>query len=198
MKKKSFLVLSLILAFASCQPLLRTVTGIKKPKTESINSIEDYIDSNSLPIDKSKNFYLSSSDDYKKLSKFRDTLFRLPDIYLFKKSGEFLEENLFCLSIKNQNKNNSETNYFNDIYKVDSIISETKNIQYLEQFLINSKNNKAVFNKEKDIAIILWAKFLGDKKNFKHIVNSKNKLKDVNNPINIYYLNIDTLEFWGE
>jgi len=196
--KKKFPILIITLLILGCQPILRTVTGIKKPKIESINSIENYIDEINLPIAKSKNFYLSENSDYKKLSIFRDTLFRLPDIYLFNTSGAFLEENLYCLTLKSQNKVNSETNYFNEIYKVDSIVSKNKDIKILEEFLINSDKKSVLFKKNKNIALILWAKFLGNKKNLKHIINSKKRLEDASNPIDIYYLNIDTLENWEE
>ncbi len=196
--KKYYSLIFIITIIIGCQPILRTVTGIKKPKVESFNTILNYIETNKLPIDKSKNFYLSSSVDYKRLSKLRDTFFRLPDIYLFNKKGEFLEENLYCLSLKKQNKNKSEMNYFSKIYKTDSIISQSKKIDYLEKFLINSEQEKAVFARDTAIAIILWAKFLGDKKNLKHIVESKRSLEEADNLIKIYYLNIDTLESWKE
>lgn len=197
MKKNIIYIFVSVIVF-SCQPILRTVTGIKKPKIESFESIKDYIENNNLPIETSRNLFLSSNDDYKKLSKLRDSLFRLPDIYLFNKSGWFLEENLFCLSLKKQSINKLDNNYFNQIFKTDSIISKTKKITYLEKFLITSEKENVIFDNESDIAIILWAKFLGDKKNSKHIIESKRSLEDVDNTISIYYLNIDTLDFWDE
>lgn len=193
--KKIFVIIFTILILG-CQPILRTVTGIKKPTVENINTIENYIKETNLNIDNTRNFYLSSFDDYKKLSKLRDTLFRLPDIYLFKKSGHFIEENLFCFSLKSQANKKSNENYYNYIYEVDSLVSEDKNIQFLEEFLVTSKNENVIFDKKNDIAIILWAKFLGDKRNLKHIENSKKTIEESDLDINIYYLNIDTMDFW--
>ena len=197
MRKYIYLIF-IIPILIGCQPILRTITGIKKPKVENFNSIENYIETKNLPINKNKNYYLSSNDDLKKLLKLRDTLFQLPDVYLFNKEGAFLDESSLCLYSKYQNKDNSEINYFNKIYNVDSIVSQSKKVFYLEELLTNSKGENAVFAKDTNIAIILWAKFLGGKRNLKHITESKRSLEESENPISLYYLNVDALESWEE
>jgi len=194
--KKYILTFITITIIIGCQPILRNISGIKKPQEESFTTLEKYIEEQNIPIELEKSYYLSSNDDYKKLSKFRDSLFRLPDIYLFNKSGKFLEENQFCLSIKNQVKNNEQKNYFDEIFLVDSIISINKDIKMLNSFIIGSDGKNANIGDNNNIAIILWAKFLGNKKNLKHINDSKKQLMKTNDSILIYYLNIDTFESW--
>lgn len=196
---KNYIVLSLavITFFTSCQPILRTVTGIKKPEVESYKSIENYIHENNLPIKIDENYFLTKNEDYKSLAKFRDSLFRLPDIYLFNKQGQFIEENQYCTSLKIELSDKPNQNYYEKILKIDSLQSKEKTIKNLE-ILMNDKNGeKIILNSNENIAIVLWAKFLG-KKNKKFLNDTKQQLENTDENINIYFLNIDTLESWEE
>ena len=119
---KNTLTILIILLFISCQPILRTVTGIKKPIVENRETIKTFIINNKIPIDTSKLYYLSEQADYKKLAKFRDSLFRLPDVYLFNESGVFINETMLCLS--NRSNDAYEKNYYSEIFEVDSLLNK--------------------------------------------------------------------------
>ena len=189
------ILLSII--FLGCQPILRGITGIKKPQVESYKSIDEYISDNNLPIDSDKSLFLSKKADYKNLSNLRGEMFRLPDIYLFNSKGQFIEENNFCMALKTELKNNPNENYYKEIFRVDSLISHEKTIKDLESILIKSNGAKVNLNQDNNIAVILWAKFL-NRKNKKHIINAKEQLENSDNSVSIYYLNIDELETWKE
>lgn len=195
MRKSIFFAILLMLVIA-CQPVLRTVTGIKKPQVESFESLNEFILENDLKIEPSNSLYLSGKEDYKQLSRLRDSFFRLPDIYLFDKNGFYFEENQFCIGLKAKMKSEEKGNYYNIIIQEDSLISYNKSVHDLFPILLDSEKQKFSHNKNKYLAIVLWAKFLGVKKNKKFLTDANNQLNQLDVPIDIFYLNIDVLDFW--
>ncbi|NIK91668.1 hypothetical protein GZ212_05845 [Mangrovimonas sp. CR14] len=186
----------MILVFLSCQPVLRTVAGIKKPKVESIHSLEQYIQKESLPIGFANSLYLSGYYGYNDLAIFRDSLFRLPDTYLFNKKGGFVEETQMCL-VKKKDEGLA-TNYYDMIFEDSMLQFNAKSISQLEGFIIDQHGESVRFPENQNIAIVLWAKFMGSKKNRKVLETSNQQLKDSNKNIQIYYLNLDMLDSWPE
>lgn len=193
---RKFSILVMVLVFLSCQPVLRTVTGIKKPQVESIHSLKKYIQEESLPIDLAHNFYLSAYTAYQDVAIFRDSLFRLPDTYLFNKKGGFVEETQMCLVKKKED--DLEANYYDMILEDQELQFNEKSISQLEGFIIDQHGDSVRFPENQNIAIVLWAKFMGSKKNRKILKTSNQQLKDSNKNIQIYYLNIDMLDSWPE
>ncbi|WP_053971072.1 hypothetical protein [Mangrovimonas sp. ST2L15] len=193
---RKFSILVMVLVFLSCQPVLRTVTGIKKPQVESIHSLKKYIQEESLPVDLAHNFYLSAYTAYQDLAIFRDSLFRLPDTYLFNKNGGYVEETQMCLVKKKED--DSDANYYDMILEDQELQFNEKSISQIEGFIIDQHGDSVRFPENQNIAIVLWAKFMGSKKNRKILKTSNQQLKDSNKNIQIYYLNLDMLNFWPE
>jgi len=167
---KNILTILIIFLCISCQPTLRMVTGIKKPKIENKETIKTFIFDNKIPIDTSKLYYLSEQADYKKLAKFRDSLFRLPDVYLFNENGVFIDETMLCLSNRNRSNDNYDKNYYSEIFEADSLINRDKELLFLSSFIVNEDGiNKPIKIKNGKTAVVLWSKFLGKKKELKSI-----------------------------
>jgi len=194
---KNILTILIIFLCISCQPTLRMITGIKKPKIENKETIKTFIFDNKIPIDTSELYYLSEEADYKKLAKFRDSLFRLPDVYLFNENGVFIDETMLCLSNRNRSNDNYDKNYYSEIFEADSLINRDKELLFLSSFIVNEDGiNKPIKIKNGKTAVVLWSKFLGKKRTKKHIFNVTQDIKASSLAINVIYLNIDAMDFW--
>ena len=102
---------------------------------------------------------------------------------------------MLCLS--NRSNDAYEKNYYSKIFEVDSLLNkENKGFLFLNSLLVDDLGNKVSIKTNKKTAVILWAKFLGKKRNKKHIYSANQDIKDSDLPINIIYLNIDAMDFW--
>lgn len=193
----SVLFLGTILLLAACQPTLRVITGIKKPRVENVERIENYLAEQKLVDDPERNFYLPDEASFYGLRIFRDSLYRLPDVYLFNSAGEFLEENQLCLTTRSKEPRVDQLNYFSNIFQVDSILSKKLAKSDLERFMVNAKGEKVKLPEGKT-AVILWSKFLGDKINRKHIIGTREQIMNSDQNIAVFYLNLDIQENWAD
>ena len=191
------LVLGTILLLAACQPTLRVITGIKKPQVENVERLEQYLADQNLQVEPEKSFYLPDEASFYGLTMFRDSLYRLPDVYLFNSAGEFLEENQLCLTTRSKEPRVDQLNYFSSIFQVDSILSKKLAKSDLERFMVNAKGEKVKLPEGKT-AVILWSKFLGDKINRKHIIGTREQILKADQNIEIVYLNLDIQESWTD
>ena len=193
-------VLYIILVFlilTSCQPTLRAITGIKKPRVENVERLEQYLAAQNLQVEPEKSFYLPDKASFDGLRIFRDSLFRLPDIYLFNSAGEFLEENQLCLNTRSQDPEVGQPNYFSSIFQVDSIQSGKLTKVDLERLMVNSDGEKVNLPQGKT-AVILWARYMGDKMNRKHLTGTRQQIINSDQNIQIVYLNLDVQESWTD
>lgn len=187
-----------IITLVSCSPMVSIINGEKKPKLETIQSLNEFINDNNLSINLDRNIFLKNDEAKMKLINSdlvykKDESTILPyGIILFDGNGLGYDYSTIesCLI---------------DEIKIDSISDFSKlntselNLIDLNHLFLN-KNGKDFSSfkiNNKPTVIILWAKYRG-KKWAKETNSMINSFKSSTRNYNIYFLNLDPNKYYSQ
>lgn len=203
MKTPNSILFSLVIffAFTSCTSLATFINGEKRMKIETHQSIVNFANEQNLLIDFEKNLYLKQRKKNEVLANLRtyNNLDKVsfPDVYFFNAEGYFIEdENTVCY---NQKIVGEECDYYKDFFNSkELLVSKFKRITDLENEFVNHLGEASFpfdnINQHEYTAIVLWSKYKG-----KMWANETNfiihQLKYSSVDIDIYYLNMDLVDF---
>jgi hypothetical protein len=185
------IILPLFLFFLnlSCQTVLRTIVGVKKPKYETEKSIVDFL--NKKGIDLNLNYFISKTEReyvHKNFKLPRKILFKnklnmtyisqsncTPDILsVYQSQNEFVKESITNKTLINLNKN---------------IIPKLENFSFYNDNLLGYDGVKKSLPKTKFIIVYHWAKFLPN--NFFDEIKELQDLAKNNDNLELVLVNID-------
>lgn len=189
------LLLSLFMLI-SCGPTLRVLSGLKDPKVESRESINEYLTENKFDIE---TYYLRVENKRDSTEIFNRFLFGFnSDLLLFNaKTGDkycFLgtEE---CSGVQMQEAfKNFEENYSPCTDENEPSLDDFLNI------LVNQngeKIDKSSLPQAEFYLFQTWNKYLESRKRLQEYINWLDKLGKTSDKIAIIYVNTDLLEEWG-
>ena len=188
--RKYWVYIVLLVLLPSCQPVLKAVWGVKKPKYETEASLKAYLKSAGFSPRYS---YILDSLDWNKIFYNKDRTF--PDLLLFDTSGNRIPEKGLCIpysqnfvdtliSVHNRNfiKTNSQPT-FGDFEKI---------------FRDYSGHKVIVHNNDSYKAILIWAVFIGHRKGLRQLKKVVYYVQHSKYPIELYFLNLDLQTCWGK
>lgn len=196
------LLFFIIITLNSCSGIVSSINGEKRPKLETIQSLNKFIKDNNLSIELDRNIFLKNKEAKMKLINSelvykKDESTILPyGIILFDENGlgynysaienclidEIKSDSISNFSELNSNKNNFELNLTDLNY----------------QFLNNNGKDFSSFKiNNKPTVIILWAKYRG-KKWAKETNSMINSFKSSPKNYNIYFLNLDPNKYYSQ
>lgn len=180
-----------------------------KPNTENHESLKEFVDKNSLPIQLENCLFVKKLDDFKDFAFYRNynrkknnvnKLYN-PDLYLFNKDFLMVYEN--ALGGCYINRSNFEgRDYYTEILEKNVLqtklnVEEPCSLEMLKGNLIDYKGNEVFpFKENKPCVLILWK----NKKSTVEMINflysyTKQLLKDSKTEVDIYFLNIDNYTY---
>lgn len=192
MKASNLCFLCFILFLCGCNPLLRTIYGVKKPKVKSESQIERYL--------RNKNFterpnYSFSSEGFR--SHFIEDSNSIISLTLFDKKGRLITPN--DAEIDNCT---GKINTYLDLLPDTNIYVVSDSIFLHEKFngLTNLSGSPVNINVNDSItyyAVISWATFFG-KLNY-DVIKWEEQLDSLGRttPVQIIRVNADIRDFWG-
>jgi len=186
--RNSWVYIVLLVLLPSCQPVLKAVWGVNKPKYETKASLKAYLKSAGFSP---RHSYILDSLDWNKIFYNKDRTF--PDLLLFDTAGNRISEKGLCIpysqnfvdtliSVHNRNfiKTNSQPT-FGDFEKM---------------FRNYSCQKVALHNNERYKAILIWAVFIGNRKGLRQLKKVVYYVKHSKYPIELYFLNLDLQSCW--
>ncbi len=190
---KNFLLILTPLLFTilhSCQPIAKTMYGIKNPKVETIESVDKYLRSIQSPSE--NNIYCKDFAAYQTvLNLFEKSL---PEAILFNSNGKMLT----------YKRNNQDCNA--GLFETIPGLSKNSNLPVLESndietfiaFLVDRNGLKIQNLPEADYFLFInWAKFMG-KLNKDHVKAWEDLAgKNENTKIAVYKINMGIMESWN-
>lgn len=202
MKKISFLLL--IFALMGCSQVVKTINGEKKPKIETAESLQKFIDENELGIDLGKNLFLKDSDAHKKLVKSelcyidQDSLIIPYGFLLFNKNwiGINYQEAAACLRDEVKTEAFLELEPYQNPY---TTLNASQNLSEFRTAFVDQNGKKSFpFKKvNRPIAVVLWAKYKG-KKWAEETQLFIRELQNSKEDFQIYFLNLDPNEHFSQ
>lgn len=188
MKKLFFILLTLIISFSSCVPIIKLYYGAKKPKVETEKSLRKYLEKKKINDD---NIYAVSFDDFVNTI---DIIKGIPEIMLFSSNGKLIKykEDTDCnagaFSFVEELSINTELQYIDSI-TLDDYLSILKDF--------DGKPVKIIKSQSTDFYLfIFWTRYTG-RLNKDHVkvweeqANNNSKAK-----IKVLKVNLDQQEWW--
>lgn len=191
MKKLTSIIPGLVflMCVGSCQSIAKKMYGIKKPKNETVESVEKYL--TSIGVSKDNNIFTRTFDSYKIILKeFGNTL---PEAVLFNSEGKKL--------IYKKNNQDCNAGLFETIPNLTSHSTElaidSSNLSNFLYYLVDRNGNSITELPKADYYLFVnWAIYTG-KLNKDHVKVWENvAAKNVNAKINVYKINMDMMTKW--
>ena len=188
MKKPLIIIILLPIFFGSCKQLILKSQGITKPKTETPESVLEFVDKwKEEPITV---YLFKDSTAYKKFMRTPVYKKNLPGTVFFNEKGML---NHLIDSTKCQ----WSGGYYTSKLKSDTSYQVDTNYRYQEILSSLTPLKKGEYKENFDFTVIVtWAVFLG-KYNERQFIVSKAARENKNARIRVILLNIDTQKSWN-
>ena len=188
MKKNKILLILTLIFLSSCNLVLKTLYGVKKPKIETEKSLKDYLKRKGINAD---NIYAVNKDDYVKIIK---QIKNIPEILVFDKNGNNIKykETKQCNAkafdfIETLSKNTSFI--YNDSLKLNDYLKK------LKDFSGNPVKYNKKFNTDFYL-FIFWTRYIG-RLNKDHVKVWETKANNNKNAkIEVIKVNLDQQKWW--
>lgn len=179
------LMFILLIVLTSCQPVLRLITGAKKPKLETKASLINWLEENEIPYNMERILYVDKDD----LEETMREVARIPLVLIFNKDKILLNNPSFCLP-----QINDSINYVDRLIEFNSsnhfLKSDTKMFHFFENKLKPYTEKDFKLTVENDyLVLIFWSKYMGKKMNLK-LIPLLHSIENRGN-LNYYLVNMD-------
>jgi hypothetical protein len=181
--------LAFLISIESCQTIGKKMYGIKKPKNETVESVEKYLTSIGVSID--NNIFTKNFNSYKIILKeFGNTL---PEAVLFNSEGKKL--------IYKKNNQDCNAGLFetipNLIKNATELSIDSSNLSNFLYYLVDRNGNTITELPKADYYLFVnWAIYMG-KLNKDHVKVWENlATKNDKAKINVYKINMDMMTNW--
>lgn len=191
MKKPICFYIFLLIFLTSCQPILRVIWRVKKPKHETEMSLKTYLKINFgyLP----KHSYTLDSLDWRKIVRSKYTTF--PDLFLFDKKGNRIQDKGFCIPFSQNFVDTLISIHKRNFIKTNDELT----FQNFEKMFRNYKGQNVALSQNKNYkGILIWAAFLGKGKGLKQAKRIITYVKSSKYKIKLYFLNVDMQKYWEQ
>lgn len=190
--KKIFTLLTIVILFTSCSPILKTVYGIKNPKFTNIETTQKYLAQKSI---QGKDVYFKSTKDIAIVMK-NDV--KIPNAVFFNNKGqqvEFRTTTKECV--------NDITVFLNNIEQIDEMpLKQGLSLNQLVQHIADRNGKPIKIDSTADaIVFINWATYMGklNKTVFEWTdIIQKMPETDTKVKVDYYLLNFDLLDHWED
>ncbi|MGA9211990.1 hypothetical protein [Kaistella sp.] len=186
---KNILLITTLVFFSSCQPIVKTLAGVKNPKLENKERVKDYLVKANL--DPQNNFIIKDKSSYQTVL---DLFYKsFPEAILFDKDGNEL--------IYKETTTSCNAGLFKVIPELGKNSELKKGTHQLSQVLSDYTkpldNNQIITDDSDYYLLINWAIFAGSL-NKNHVLAWENIAKEnKNSKIKVIKLNMDLQESWG-
>ncbi len=182
MNYSAIIAFLLILTLSGCQPVLRLITGVRKPKIENPESLKRFMQDNGFAKDFT--YVLPKEEDFELITKE----ITFPNLLIFDEKGRQVKNNTFCVP---------DENYAIDLLLETGVRDTVRDFQYYLSFMSDPEGNPNEIHDDENIkAIIIWMIATGKKLGTKRVKVFESILNRSSHKIKIYYLNIDPQWFW--
>ena len=188
MNNNKIILLIIPILIMSCNPLIKTYYGIKKPKIENKRSLTQYLNRKKI---NTGNVYAVDYEDYKNII---NKIKGVPEILIFDKKGR-------AIQYRNEEECNAEAFDFIEKLSVNDkfIYDDSINLKQYLSMLKDLDGKKAYIpleNKADFYLFIFWAKYTG-RLNKNHIkVWEEQAFKNKNSHIQVIKVNVDEMDWW--
>lgn len=183
-----FILFFAVILLSSCQPVLRMVWGVKKPKYESEADLKAYLQTSGLSPEYS---FTLDSLDWNKVINAKDRTF--PDLLLFDTTGNRIPDKGMCIPYSQNFVDTLISIHNRNFIKTNSHLTFQ---DYAKMFRNYSGQKVTVCNNNHYKAIVIWAVFLGRRKGLKKLKNVIYFVQHSKYPITLYLLNTDLQTYW--
>lgn len=174
-------------------------------KQENFESLKKYVEKNNLQIDLEKTLFLKKKADFNNIAIFKEfnyykkniNKFSIPDVFLFNNNSILIDENALGGCIIDR-----PSDYYSEIFKKNKILINKKNnkqchLEDLNNILYDYKGNLVFpFRENKPCLLFIWAKNKTSLNSLNDYINyTVTSLKDSNEDIDFYFLNVDEYSF---
>jgi len=187
-KTRALLTFLVVILLSSCQPLLRTVWGVKEPKYESEADLKAYLHASVLSPEYS---FTLDSLNWNEVFYAKDRTF--PDLLLFDSAGNQIPEKGLCVPYSQDFIDTLISIHQKNFIKTNSL----KTFGDFEKMFRDYTGHKvSIDDNSRYKAIVIWAVFLGKRKGLKQLKKVVYLVKHSKYPITIYFLNVDFQTYW--
>ncbi len=180
----------LVCLIGSCQTVLRSVWGVKKPKYETETSLKNYLTEADLSFMYS---YTLDSLDWSKVFYNKERTF--PDLLLFDSLGNQIPQKGMCIPYSQNFVDTLIAIHQRNFVKT----NELRKFQDFKKMFRDSLGNKVmVKNSGGYKAIIIWAVFIGKRKGLRQLKKIIFYVNHSQYHIVPYFLNVDLQSYWKE
>ncbi len=185
---RTILFLLIVCFISSCQPLLRGVWGVKKPKYETEESLRSYLKEADLSF---IHCYTLDSLDWSKVFYNKERTF--PDLLLFDTMGNQIPQKGLCIPYSQ-----NFVDALIDIHQRNFVkTNELRTFQDFEKMFRDCMGNSVmVKNSNNYRAIIIWAVFIGKRKGLRQLKKIIYYVNHSHYHITPYFLNVDLQSYW--
>lgn len=189
--RKLILLFVTVSLFSSCNPIMKTIAGVKTPKFTTTETAQKYLTKKGI---QGKDVYLKSLTDWDKVV---NGGIKIPTAVFFNHEGQQVE-------FRNTAKEctNDITLFLENISAINTLpTKEGLNLNELLEYIVDSNGNSITVNKDADaIVFINWSTYMGklNKTVFEWTDIIQKMPKDSNVKVDYYLLSFDLLEKWED
>jgi hypothetical protein len=198
MKKIILFVLALI-SLVSCNSLVRQINGEKKAKKETIESLKNYVETGKFDINIEDCLFIKDQKSIELLATYNryyishnySSTPRHIFIFLFNKEHLLVDEDTLGGCVMHRPR--TSENFYTALLNKNAIIKGDFSLDNLSNSFVdfNGKPVNNLFEKNKPVLLIVWAKFRGDKLNREFLDETQKTLINKSPDLQVLYLNID-------
>ncbi|MDO5635896.1 MAG: lipoprotein [Myroides sp.] len=189
--KKIITLLTAVLLLASCQPIMKTIAGVKTPKFTTTETAKKHLDKKSI---QGKDVYFKSTKDIAIVMK-NDV--KIPNAVFFNNKGQQVE---FRTNVKECT--NDVTVFLNNIDEIDTLtVKEGMTLNQLVQHIVDRNGKPVTIDQNADaIVFINWSTYMGklNKTVFEWTDIIQKIPNDSNVKVDYYLLSFDLLDHWED